>query len=288
MPAVGLEYRYPFIGVQPWGTQTIEPIAQLIVRPNETAIGKLPNEDAQSLIFDDSNLFSVNKFSGWDRIEGGGRLNAGVQYTAQFNRAGFVNVLFGQSYQLFGTNSFAVPDTVNTGLQSGLATTSSDYVARVAYQPDNVYTFISRFLLEEGTFKIRRVELEGKANFDRWQITGLYGNYAPQPEIGFLERRNAVTGQLTFKLTQNWSVLGSARYDLEAQQINQHRIGLGYIDDCFAISLNYITDYNYSGTTSTDNRVLLVINLRTIGGTSFSQGTNLSSNAPAGISGLGL
>ena len=49
-------------------------------------IGKLPNEDAQSLIFDDSNLFSVNKFSGWDRIEGGTRLNAGIQYTAQFNQ----------------------------------------------------------------------------------------------------------------------------------------------------------------------------------------------------------
>ena len=108
MPAVGLEYRYPFISVQSWGTQTIEPIAQLIVRPNETQIGKLPNEDAQSLIFDDSNLFSVNKFSGWDRIEGGTRLNAGMQYTAQFNRGGFVNVLFGQSYQLFGQNSFAV------------------------------------------------------------------------------------------------------------------------------------------------------------------------------------
>ena len=58
MPAVGLEYRYPFISVQPWGTQTIEPIAQLIVRPNESQIGKLPNEDAQSLMFDDSNLFS--------------------------------------------------------------------------------------------------------------------------------------------------------------------------------------------------------------------------------------
>ena len=77
-------------------------------------------------------------------------------------------------------------------------------------------------------------------------------------------------------------MLGSARYDLEAQQINQHRIGLGYIDDCFAISLNYITDYNYSGTTTTDNRVLLVINLRTIGGTSFSQGTNMSTTGPAG------
>ena len=69
-------------------------------------------------------------------------------------------------------NSFAVPDTVNTGLSSGLANHRSDYVARVAYQPDNIYAFISRFLLDEETFRVRRVELEGRANFDRWQLTG--------------------------------------------------------------------------------------------------------------------
>ena len=50
MPAAGVEYRYPFVDVEPWGTQTVEPIAQLILRPNETEIGsKIPNEDAQSL-----------------------------------------------------------------------------------------------------------------------------------------------------------------------------------------------------------------------------------------------
>ena len=97
-------------------------------RPN---IGRLPNEDSQSLIFDDTNLFRVDKFSGWDRVEGGGRANVGVQYTAQFNRGGFINALFGQSYQLFGTNSFAVGDITNTGLDSGLDTNRSDYVARV-------------------------------------------------------------------------------------------------------------------------------------------------------------
>ncbi|MBX9711527.1 MAG: LPS assembly protein LptD, partial [Xanthobacteraceae bacterium] len=94
MPTVGLEYRYPFINVQPWGTTTLEPIAQVIIRPNETYAGQLPNEDAQSLTFDDSNLFSVNKFSGWDRVEGGGRVNAGVQATTQFDRGGSINVLF--------------------------------------------------------------------------------------------------------------------------------------------------------------------------------------------------
>ena len=29
---------------------------------------------------------------------------------------------------------------------------------------------------------------------------------------------------------------------IEAHQVNQTRIGLGYIDDCFAISLNYMTE----------------------------------------------
>ena len=115
MPTVGLEYRYPFINVQPWGTTTIEPIAQVIVRPNESYAGKLPNEDAQSMTFDTSNLFSVDKFSGYDRVEGGGRANVGVQSTTQFDRGGSVTVVFGQSYQLFGLNSFAVADVTNTG-----------------------------------------------------------------------------------------------------------------------------------------------------------------------------
>ncbi|HAP10839.1 MAG TPA: LPS-assembly protein LptD, partial [Afipia sp.] len=128
MPTVGLEYRYPFINVQPWGTTTIEPIGQLIIRPNEPSAGRLPNEDAQSFTFDDSNLFRVDKFSGYDRVEGGGRANVGVQATTQFDRGGSINVLFGQSYQLFGLNSFAVQDLTNTGIGSGLETARSDYV----------------------------------------------------------------------------------------------------------------------------------------------------------------
>src|SRR5262249_60224703 len=97
----------PFILPHSLGTQTIHPIAQVILRPNETAIGKIPNEDAQSMIFSDANLLSLDKFSGYDRVEGGGRANVAVQYTAQFNRGGYVDALFGQSYQLFGKNSFA-------------------------------------------------------------------------------------------------------------------------------------------------------------------------------------
>jgi LPS-assembly protein len=281
MPTVGLEYRYPFIGVYSWGTQTIEPVAQLIMRPSETNIGKMPNEDSQSLIFDDSNLFKVDKFAGWDRVEGGGRANAGVQYTAQFNQGGTINALFGQSYQLFGTNSYAVADTANTGIDSGLATQRSDYVARLSYQPDRTYMFTSRFRFDQDTLSVQRAEFEGRATFDRWSISALYGNYAAQPDIGFLTRRDGILGTASVKLTPNWSLLGAARYDIGSEQVDQLRAGLGYIDDCFAISVTYIKDYSYSGTApaTVNDTVMLQISLRTLGTGAFSQGIS-AANLP--------
>jgi LPS-assembly protein len=266
MPTVGLEYRYPFISVQPWGTQTVEPIAQIIVRPNETQIGRLPNEDAQSLVFDDGNLFRVDKFSGWDRVEGGSRANAGAQYTAQFNQGGSVNMLFGQSYQLFGVNSYAVADLTNTGLASGLDKSRSDYVARLGYQPNSIYNVTSRFRFAETDFSVQRLEVEGRASFDRWTLSVLYGSYAAQQEIGFLDRRQGVLTTSTVKLNANWAAIGAIRYDLIANTFDQTRFGLGYIDDCFMLSLNYVTDYTFSGNAQTSHTILLQFALRTVGG----------------------
>ncbi len=266
MPDVGVEYRYPFVDVEPWGTQTIEPIAQLVLRPNETQIGKFPNEDAQSVVFSDANLFSIDKFSGYDRIEGGGRLNAGFQYTAQVNKAGMINVLFGQSYQLYGLNSYSTPDLTNTGLQSGLDKTLSDYVGRIMYQPNQVFSFIARGRFDEATFTPQRLEFETRANFDRWTLQLMYGDYAQQPDIGFINRREEILAGASVKVTQNWVVLGSIRYDLAVSQFEQTRFGIGYTDDCLLVSLNYLTSYIYTGTTPTPNNTfMLQMSLRTLG-----------------------
>ena len=265
MPAVGLEYHYPFIAVQSFGTQTIEPIAQVIARPNEPDIGKLPNEDSQSLIFDDTNLFKVDKFAGWDRVEGGGRANAGVLYTMQFNRGGNINMLFGQSYQLFGLNSFAVPDATNTGLGTGLDKTLSDYVARISLEPTRYFNITSRFRFDEATWNVERFEFESRVVFDRWTASIMYGDYAAQPQLGFLTRREGVLPTGALKLTQNWVVNAGVRYDLEANKISQSRFGVGYIDDCFIMSLNYITDFSYSNIVTTNKSFMFQLSLRTLG-----------------------
>jgi LPS-assembly protein len=279
MPAVGLEYRYPFINVQPWGSTTIEPIAQVILRPNETYAGRLPNEDAQSMVFDASNLFAVDKFSGYDRVEGGGRANVGVQATTQFDRGGSINVLFGQSYQLFGLNSYAVADVTNTGISSGLQNARSDYVARVNYSPNRTYTVSVRSRMDEATLDINRFEAEGRASFDRWSVALTYGNYAAQPELGYLTRREGLLGSGSIKVAANWVVTGAARWDLEANKLNQYVIGAGYVDDCFVLAANYVTSYTYSAGAAPpvlSHAFMLQIGLRTLATTS-------STGGPAGI-----
>ena len=74
----GVEVRYPWLITTGNSTHIIEPIAQIYARNDEEFAGQLPNEDSQSLVFDASNLFSRNKFSGFDRVEGGTRANVGM------------------------------------------------------------------------------------------------------------------------------------------------------------------------------------------------------------------
>ncbi len=273
MPTVGFEYRYPLINVQPWGTTTIEPIAQVIIRPDEPHAGKLPNEDAQSFVFDTSNLFAVDKFSGYDRIEGGSRANVGVQTTTQFDQGGNINAMFGQSYQMFGLNSFAVADITRTGVYSGLRNSHSDYVTSFAYSPNRNYTFSVSSRMDEATWNVNRFETQASANFDRWSASVMYGDYVAQPELGYFTRREGVLTSGSLKVATNWVVMGSARWDLQANNINQYAIGAGYVDDCFLVAANYVSSYNYSaGSVSPvlNNTYLLTIGLRTIGVNSVS------------------
>ena len=238
------------------------------------------------MVFDASNLFAVDKFSGYDRVEGGGRANVGVQATTQFDRGGSINVLFGQSYQLFGMNSFAVADVTNTGVDSGLQNTRSDYVARINYSPNRTYTFSVRSRMDEATLNSIASRPRARASFDRWSVSLMYGNYAAQPELGYLTRREGLLGSASIKVATNWVVSGSARWDLEANKLNQYIIGAGYVDDCFVLAANYVTSYSYSaGTTPPvlSHAFMLQIGLRTIATSSAAAGAQRPFSTERGV-----
>ncbi|MCG7394704.1 LPS-assembly protein LptD [Microvirga sp. ACRRW] len=316
MPAVGVEYRYPFVAnLGTSGRQVIEPIAQIIARPNETKIGNLPNEDAQSLVFDDTSLFDWDKFSGYDRAEGGVRANLGIQYTVMGADDFSASAIFGQSYQVAGRNSFRQPDLANVGLESGLDSRASDYVGRIQIAPNRNFSFVSRARFDQDDFGVNRIEAGVRANFNPYlpiSTSLTYARYGAQPEIGFPRRREGLLGSATWSITPNWSISGSLlldldRYllardnynlqlatnpnaiapDVDRAYVSSMSLGVGYVDECTTLSVRYIMTprsvTTSSGEKNSNHTVMLSLELRTLGEATISQRIDGDDSSEEGV-----
>ena len=285
-PGVGVDYRYPFVLATDWGTHVIEPIAQIIVRPNESTSASLVNEDSQSLVFDDTNMFMWNKFSGCDRLEGGTRVNYGAQYTMTFRNGGYTNLMIGQSFQAAGRNSYGTPDMANIGLSSGLDTKRSDLVSRFAIAPNSVFSFIAKGRFDPDTFHMRRFDMTGGATLGPVVASLQYANYQAQPDIGYYKRREGVSTALKYQIDKNYFASGSVIFDLSRHLYNQtlgiggHAgllslaglgLGLGYTDDCTTFTVNYASVYTEKAMSGPvrNQTLLFQLQLRTLGDTRF-------------------
>lgn len=295
MPVAGATYRYPFATDTPFGTGILEPIAQIIVRPNETQIGNLPNEDAQSFIYDDTNLFQVNKFSGYDRVEGGTRANYGVQYSIYMDKGAFANMLFGQSYQLAGRNSYDVADLVRTGFDSGLNKSAGDYVGRLQVTPyvtpESTISFAARSRFDQETFSVKSTELVASGKFDRFSTSLTFAHYAAQPLIGQYVHREGLSVSARYNLTANWFVQGAATMDLSRNATEQFyqtsgyqtsnvvgslaalSAATGYQDECTNLYVYYTNSGKLTladGSKERVQSVMLRLELKTLGGVKYS------------------
>ncbi len=252
MAGFGLEYQYPFALTNSWGSQTITPIAQFIVRPSEVIPRIQPNEDAQSLVFDETNLFALNKFSGYDRIEGGTRLNYGLQYTANFANGGHANFVAGESIQVAGQNSYTLYDMANTGMDSGLDKKFSNFVAGEMIQPTSAsISFLSKQQFDSSTLQLDRFDAIAKANLGPVSSSLDYALYAAQPALGWEYPREGLTGSASYKIQDRWTVDGSLVVDISRHFYDipgedtpvfypvGYSVGLGYKDECTTLTLRY-------------------------------------------------
>ncbi len=289
MPAVGLTYTYPILLSPGFGTHVISPVAQIVARPNETSILRTPNEDAQSTVFDDTNLFQMSRFSGFDRNEGGIRASYGLNYAGTFANGAYANALFGQSYHLSGRNSYAVQDAANTGAQTGLETRRSDYVARVQFAPSPFGSVIAKGRFDERTFSARSLEVTAMATIDPIWASVTYARYEAQPDRAQPFRREGVSLAGGVKLGQYWTARGSLLYDLDKYLTDSYTnptlktpraalqsvsLGLNYRDECTVFDVTYYTSFRDTseGTRPRTNQgVLLRLELRTLGAVNFRQ-----------------
>ena len=267
----GIEYRYPFVASTGSITHVVEPIGQVIARPDSVGDQQeIPNEDALSLVFDDTLLFDIDKFSGYDRIETGTRANVGARYTAQLASGAYGRAVFGQSYQIAGENEFDT-DFFRT---SGLATDTSDYVGGLYIQASAYLGFSAQSRFDEDNFDIRRTDLATWARYGPARVKVNYADVTGEPGLAEGEAREEIVTAGTLAITQDWSLLGNFRYDIATDQTITDGLGLQYQDDCFLMSVTYQRSFIRDQDIEPDERFLVNFNLKYLGTYSLSTEAN--------------
>lgn len=267
-PIAAMDVRFPMAASDGSTVHLIEPIGQLVYRGSDTTAVGITNDDAQSFVFDDTNLFSYNRFSGSDRQETGLRANIGGRYQANFVDGSYLELIGGQSFHLAGANAFASPDQAQTGVGGGL-------------EDETSYAVLGAYGMFSGGLKAGgKVQL----NTDEWSVaragvgaTYTYAGYsamldydyiAINADAGVLKDQHEVGVQVGVPVADYWTVKAGAYWDLSANTWLQVSTGLVY-DDGFVLVGATASQNGPTHTSPDDTRFTASFRLKTPAGLDF-------------------
>jgi LPS-assembly protein len=294
MPTAAMEVRLPLVrDAGTWGTQTIEPIAQLIVAPNGSKYGfakgpngttvstsKVPNEDSLDQELSDANLFALNRFAGVDRLEGGIRVNAALHGAWKFPGGATIDGLVGQAYRMHQSSPWLVG--------SGLENQVSDIVSRVSFTPGRYFDLTARArfdphdrmtitfadaLASTGPPALRLSAgfMHSSTNpyfYYDYAPTGLFwgGNGKAQPttQEPYPAPRDEISLGVSTQYGQ-WKLAANARADVRTHSMDYIGVTGSYENECAIFKLIAYKRYTSIGGDNGDTGVLFQITLKTVG-----------------------
>ena len=264
-----VDIKWPFIGEFMGGSQIFTPRVQLVATPDVRNL-EIPNEDSRAIDLEDSNLFALNRFPGYDRVEDGVRITYGIDWEANFPGWRLESTI-GQSYRL--NDAFDLfPD--GTGLNDQF----SDFVGRTQVRYRDFVKFTHRFRLDKDSFTVRRNEIDATVGDDRTYVE--VGYLQLNRDIDFtledLQDREEVrlAGRVAF--AGHWSVFGSAVVNLTDRNEDptlvadgfeplRTRLGIAYADDCLEFGFTWRRDYIELADAQSGNSFSIYFNLRNLG-----------------------
>jgi LPS-assembly protein len=266
--AVAVDVRWPFIGAIGRGTQRISPRVQLVASPKIANLA-VPNEDARAVDLEDSNLFALNRFAGYDRFEDSSRVTYGIDYALDLPGVA-VSATVGQSYRTSQRASILPSGT-------GLDDRFSDIVGRTDIRFREFVTFTHRYRLDKDGAKIRRNELDATIGSRRtyFQVGYLRLN-RDIDELEDLQDREEVRVAGRAAFGPFWSAFASATIDLTDKSEDslsisdgfdpiRHRVGVQYEDDCLRLGLTWKRDYQRIGDARNGSSYLVTLALKNLG-----------------------
>lgn len=233
IPYLALDWRWPFLAEGQGGrSYVLEPIAQLVAQPYGGNPAGLRNEDSNDFEFSDTNIFSFTQMPGYDLVQSGPRANVGFNAEALFP-GGEVQAMMGQTYRL-------KPDPVLAGF-TGQKGTASDVIGNFSVKFPHL-SINDRLDFDRGNGSINRHEVYVTGSWNHSSLQFAYVQLPASTSLG-LPSREEVTGQTDLNIWNSWHVFAAARRDLLSNQFIDTEYGLGYEDDCLAISLAYRKRY---------------------------------------------
>jgi LPS-assembly protein len=270
LPQMAVDFRWPFArDGGAWGTQLLEPIAQLVVAPQtgDSQMRLYPNEDSLDFEFTDANLFGFNRFTGTDLMDGGVRANVALHGAWYLGGTTF-DGLVGQSYRTNKDNLF--PEA------SGLHDQVSDIVARGTFAPTRWLDLTYRTRLDKNSLATRFADAVASVGVDKFRVSGgyiyttfnpytYYNQIAPPPAGSpFYFPRNEVTLGLSSKWG-DYRFTGYARRDLATNQMVAVGADAIYEDECFIFDLRLSRRYTSINGDNGSTAVLFLLTFKTIG-----------------------
>jgi len=268
-PQAALKARWPFVrDAGSWGTQLVEPIAQVIAAPNTGGYrqNNRPNEDSLDFEFTDQNLFSLNRYPGVDRQEGGVRANVGLHANWTLPGGAAFDGLAGESFRPRRDTSY-LPGT-------GLDKRASDIVARASVTPAPWLDLTARTRVDHSSFRIRFAEMVGSAGVPllRVGVGYLRSNTSPyelsnsaQIPASYFTPRDEITVNASTRFLTHYSASAYARRNLALNRMVTAGVRATYDDECFNFDVNASRRYTSLNGDHGETLVLFQVTFKTVG-----------------------
>jgi LPS-assembly protein len=296
--SIGADFSWPFVKPIGGGSLIIEPLAQLVAANRLKFNPSIPNEDSVAFEFDETNLFSLNRFSGYDLAESGPRANLGVRASLDLPQGRSGSFLIGRTLRAYSDIAFTP--------QSGLRGTSSDWITAASVTPLAGVSLYNRARFDGADWTVKREEAGVNVAFGRLSasvryvyeqsgvvqvdctiqeltVSGTGVQECPSPFGGALvPQGSSVIGAVenmdlhaAYFFLKNWGVTFNATHDFVGFETNNRyrpvwpmaQVGFTYLDECIRLDLIYTHDEYYSATIGPSNSVAIRLTLTTLGGT---------------------
>ncbi|MBU0725925.1 MAG: LPS assembly protein LptD [Alphaproteobacteria bacterium] len=264
-PQLALGWRYPFVRSGGSVQQMIEPITSLVISPNGSNPEDISNEDSQALIFDSTNLFRTNRFSGVDRVSSGTRVDYGVNFGLYGDKGGTSTLFLGQSYRLRDDDTYAR----GTGLEDNL----SDYVGRLLVSPSSYFDLVYRFRLDNETLDFTRNEVSLYAGPSRFRVNLNYLKLPQQAETVDFGDREQISAGFIAQLDRYWRFGSRAVREMgDDSGMRDVQATLAYADECFLLGVTYRREFTSDIGLEPDNSIFFRIEFKNLGAIGDNQG----------------